>query len=230
MRTLFLNRILMGIILILVAYIYFFCYYTSKDTICTNYSGSINELDVKLVHEMTNGYKNYQHRIISDSLGFEDTRVLTFKLPTLKRFLHHLEKITKSKRGTITDDDLALNVYYARYPEKTTWGTGEIFNKDLSIFLNDSITEQYEYHHTLVFIPSIKDKKGNYMDFNPNDIQTYDFGMRENDRYSPRSNISTAAFGISTGSKSATSSNNTSAQNHGGAFPPDTKTSGFVFY
>ena len=127
----------------------------------------------------------------------------------------------------ITDNDLALNVYYARYPEKATWETNGDFNKDLSIFLNDPITEQYEFHHTLALIPAIKGKDGNYMDFNPSDIDTYDDGMKDREKYLSSSTYSTAGFSVS---RSVNSRYNTSAQNHGGAFPPDTRTSGFAFY
>ena len=217
----FLHIILMSIIFALIAYIYL--YLKSKDKICMNYKDTINKLDVKLVHEMTRGYKQHQLNAINGQLGINDARVITFELETLKRFLFHIEKTTKQNNSNVKNEDLAVNIYYARYPKQETWKKGGLYNRDLGVFLNNAITKQYEDKHTLVFIPAIRNKKGNFMDFDPSHTDTYSTGLRNNERYADSSNTVLPALSVSTKSSNSNNNNginNTSGQNHGGLYPP----------
>ena len=68
-----------------------------NDDICSNYS-TLSTLEVKLIHEMTKGYKLRQLTAINNdpSTGFapsvrEDSRAIWFDLETLKAFIYQIE-------------------------------------------------------------------------------------------------------------------------------------------
>lgn len=172
MKTHFLPLALFGIIILSLNSCTFFDGKgsgTSNDALCLNYENSPkSQLEVGLVHEMTNLYQKHA-RLNQDSI-----MAIRFDIQTLKKFIYHIEM--EGKKQNVSNQDLGIRIYYARYPKKSTWSPGANYGNDLSGFLGDSITEQYEMNHTLVMIPTIK--KGNTQyDYNPLDSTTYDLGL-----------------------------------------------------
>ncbi|WP_299113064.1 hypothetical protein [uncultured Winogradskyella sp.] len=142
---------------------------TDNNSICSNYKNSEkSELEVGLVHEMTELYQN-QSRLNNDSI-----MAIRFDLIALKKFIYHIEN--EAKKQNVSSQDLGVRIYYARYPKKVTWSPGASYANDLSGFLGNSITEQYEMEHTLVMIPTRKIGSTQY-DYNPFDTTTYNLGL-----------------------------------------------------
>jgi hypothetical protein len=132
---------------------------TDNNTLCLDYKNSEkSSLDTDLVKEMTKLYQT-NSRFKNDSV-----MAIRFDLETLKKFIYHIE--LEAKKENKPSKDLGIRIYYARYPKKDTWSKDKLFEKDLSGFLGNTLTEQYEGKHTLIMIPTIYD--GNeHLDYNP---------------------------------------------------------------
>jgi hypothetical protein len=78
------------------------------------------------------------------------SRVCTFPLDTLKKFIYFLEKYSSQHR--VSPEDLAIGFYYGVYPKKMISTTGE----------------DYGSLHTLFMVPAALDQKSNdYIDYDP---------------------------------------------------------------
>jgi len=186
-----------------------------KDEICVDYSNeTINELDVNLIHNMVDNYKNRQLNYIKTSM-LDDAHSIWFDLETLKKFVYQLEYQAKKNETSATIDKLGVRIYYAAYPHK------EIMKnyKDIDWFIGDDVRKDYQQLHTLVIIPTIRTKIGD-VDFNPTDKSTFTgYGLKENQvKYGEGSTIAT--FGLSGGLQRSSANLRTGAQNHGTLIPP----------
>jgi len=176
---------------------------TDSNSICSNYSQTAqSQLEVGLIREMTDIYQ--------DNLNEGDVKAISFDFETLKTFLYHIEM--EAAKINIPSKDLGLRIYYASYPDKNTWRPD--FNRDLSVFLGNPITEQYELKHTLIIIPTKKELKGTntqYTDFDPFDANTQNgipiyYTNPTLDRYNANRTITALPL--------------YGAQNHGQMYPP----------
>jgi hypothetical protein len=204
-------------------------------TICSNYSREpVSELPIELIADMIKGYKDNQLSAINNGLRMDDAKAISFDLETLKKFIYHIEAITKDKDSTISSEDIGIRIYYAKYPEKNKWPNVGYKNA-LDGFLGDPITEQYGDKHTIIMMPTIK-RNDTYFDFNPNDERTYTKHMSElseqqgNQSIYTNSTNRTISLSIttSTSQRGSGSGGSTAAQNHGGLFPPNSD-DGFGF-
>lgn len=191
----------------------------NKNSVCMNYEDeNMSTLDVDLVHTMVDTYRTNQLDFIntnSSSKTTNDAHSIWFDLETLKKFVYHIEAISKKTESTITSDKLGIRIYYAAYPEKETW---ENKFEDLKNFMDDPERSQYGSLHTLVMVPTIDIGDGKIVDFNPLDKNTYSKGLAGLKEYYfndgsaiPNSNP-TAALTATT--------RNTGARNHGILIPP----------
>ena len=209
------RSILLGIVAVAFA-VYVYKFPPSNNdlskSICMNYSNTdMSQLEVPLVHEMVNGYKDNQLFHINNQIRIDDAHSIWFDLETLKAFMYHIEMNAKESEFKLTDKDLGLRIYYSRYPESKSWED----HKDLQ----GQVDQNCEKLHTLLMIPTIN-KKGLNMDFNPLDIRTYTENLKHFEDYSnPNSNYRTPALGLMNTRNSSSSSG---AQNHGSLFPPKT--------
>lgn len=133
-----------------------------------------------------------------------DAQAIWFDIETLKKFIADVEAQTQENSESTTNS-LGIRFYYAAYPEKNKWGTGDF--EDLSDLMNDPILQQYEKKHTLIMIPTIN-VDGIDKDFNPMDKNIFQgFNNDVNSNYEMMS---------------ASDSNlKTTAKNHGTLTPPD---------
>ncbi len=193
----------------------------NKDSVCMSYDNeNMSTLDVDLIHTMVDTYKKNQLDFINrnpNSKTNNDAHSIWFDLETLKKFVYHIEAISK-KTDTIASDKLGVRIYYAAYPEIKT---EENKFEDLKDFKADPERSQYGNLHTLVMIPTIE-VEGKMVDFNPLDKNTYSKGLVGLKEYYynagsqiPNSNP-TAALTSTT--------RNTGARNHGILIPPATFT------
>lgn len=201
----------------------------SSKTICMNYDDQEpSALEFKLVKEMIKGYKENQLKSINQELELYDSRLIWFDLETLKKFIYQIETETREIPG-ISKGDLGIHMYYSRYPNKDTWDND--FKTDLNNLLNDPITEQYEHRHTLIMIPTLKNKteKSSFnMDINLLDKNSYEYGLKHVlEDSSNNYNRPISALGvvdsetINTNSKTInTDSKTVKAKNHGRLHPP----------
>lgn len=142
---------------------------TDNGSLCLNYKNSEkSQLEVGLVHEMTKLYQK------NTGLNADSVMAIRFDIPTLKKFIYHIEM--EGKKQNRSSQDLGIRIYYARYPKKATWKPGAPFENDLSDLLGNPITEQYEFKHTLVMIPTIKNGSI-HQDYNPFETITYSSGL-----------------------------------------------------
>lgn len=183
-----------------------------------------------LVYDMVNKYRNNQLRSIEGSTTSpmaQDARCIWFDLDTIKKFIYHVEKGVQ-KNATTTNNKLGLRIYYAAYPDKSLWASTPEY-KDLRVFLNNPVTEQYEKMHTLVMIPTLQLADSVPHDFNPLDPSTYKNGLTA---YYPAKNQEmpasvrvkrTSALIGSSAPANATASTpaaRIAARNHGTLYPP----------
>lgn len=184
---------------------------TLDNTICSNYSAAtISELEVRLVHKMTDDYGSITG----------DSQSIWFDLETLKAFVYHIENEARLKKN-IKSDQLGVRFYYSRYPVSNNWNA----YPDLQSWANNnSNSTTYATHHTLIGVPTIqrgKDKQGNLLhyDFNPTDVKTYENSLGDTsvfgDLYLQDSSTPFSALFAR-----QSSSSNTGAQNHGQLIPP----------
>ncbi|MBT2161309.1 hypothetical protein [Zobellia barbeyronii] len=187
------------------------------EIICSNYSNDgVSELSVNLVHNMREGYKENQHKVIASSLNLQDAIGTRFDLETLKNYIFDIENEAKKNNKNLKTDRLGVTIYFARYPELKTWYS--IYEKDLGGFLGNPDTEGNEKMHTVVMIPYIVTKDSVEVDFNPTDFNTFENGISPEGRYAPSS--TETLMGLSATGRQGVSrtvqSGNTTAQNHGG--------------
>ncbi|CAA0242136.1 hypothetical protein [Tenacibaculum maritimum] len=189
-----------------------------SEKICMDYSHEKgSELNLSLIHEMVNGYKKNQLAKINNGLDLNDAHSIWFDLETLKSFVYHVE--TNAKQNNVSSKQLGLRIYYSRYPSIKTWK--KPFS-DLSLFLADPITKQYEKLHTLVMIPTIKNANNVAMDFNPKDKNTYKNGLpKVQGDINPKTRIP-ALSGINptTLTNNLVAKTTVLSQNHGSLIPP----------
>lgn len=163
-------------------------------------------LKYQLVDNMIKNYRSNQLHSIENSIEnpvTNDAQAIWFNIETLKKFIADVEAQTQ-KNSEKNDSKLGIRMYYAAYPEKNKWGTKGF--EDLSILLNDPITQLYEKKHTLIMIPTIS-VNGINKDFNPMDINTYN-GFN---------NVAKSNYKIMSVSDN---DSNITAQNHGNLIPP----------
>jgi len=189
---------------------------TNENEICKDYSNeNLNELEVKLIHNMVDNYKNNQLKNINKDLEMSDAHSIWFDLETLKKFVYQLEYQAKKNESSATIDKLGVRIYYAAYPHK------EIMKnyKDIDWFLGDDVRKDYQQLHTLVMIPTIRTKIGD-VDFNPTDKSTFvGNGLKDNKlKYGEGSTLTTA--GLNGGLQRSNANLRTGAQNHGTLIPP----------
>lgn len=198
---------------------------TSK-SICMDYDNdNMSTLDADLVHTMTGDYKTNQLNYIETATGTKapkDAYSIWFDLETLKKFLYHIETISKKNENTIAKEDLGVRIYYASYPNK------EIMKNfpDLDVSRGNPAIVNYNGLHTLVMIPTLL-RDGVDVDFNPLDEATYTNGLSKIEKYGlnhPSSIPNNTAALVGT----STTSRDTSARNHGILCPPGV-TTGFGF-
>lgn len=183
------------------------------NTICSNYSNKpMSSLEVGLVHKMTERYMSEQHENIKATIA-DDAHSIWFDLETLKEFVYQLEYNTKKNRSTVSSQDLGVRIYYASYPDKT-WND----YTDLQV-LNG---KGYEKLHTLVMVPTFRNKAGVNLDFDPMVETTFDYGLKGSDKYSGTKNANKISVLSSMPVKSNTGSQPVpiGAQNHGSLIPP----------
>lgn len=174
---------------------------TSSGSICSNYSNTTqNQLETKLIHKMTELYRN--------STGKQGSKSIQLSVETLKQFLYHLEN--QATTNGVPIQELGIRIYFARYPKKSTWSTS--YSRDLSGFLSNTTTEKYALNNTVIIIPTKKIGNEHY-DFNPLDIDTYSGGLDSD--YDVTDNLSSSILQFA-----LTIDPTTSAQNHGQMYPP----------
>ncbi len=175
-----LRLIIAGLLLALAGTIY---YYNIKeadviinDSECLDYSKyKPSTLKTGLVGDMVSIYRNNQLRTINgSSAGMNDAYSIWFDLDTIKKFIYHIERGVKENGDSTKTNKLGLRMYYAAYPDHTTW-TPSIY-KDLSGFGADTSKHNYEFKHTLVLLPTIH-VGGNELDFNPFNAATFTTGL-----------------------------------------------------
>ena len=193
-------------------------------TIYADYSSeSLTTLPVPLIHDMINGYKNNQLKYIQDGItkndkSFKDAHSIWFDLETLKKFIYQIENETIKNDKTKSSKDLGIRIYYATYPEDTLWNSAE-YGNEFDDFQNHPEKKQYGKHHTLVMIPTRKEKGKRGLlniDFNPSDPDTYTQSLLKLPKYAR-----TSREQLASGARSfAFMSLSTAAQNHGSLIPP----------
>jgi len=197
---------------------------STSTKICLDYDNEdMNTLNVDLVHAMVDGYKSQQWKSINNDPTFQaavngdDARAAWFDLESLKKFVYHIEKISKSTDRTIDSNKLGVRFYYASYPNKE----GLRPYTELYKYLNDENRMDYLNRHTLVLIPTIQNEKGEIKDFNPLDSKTYDGSLYDNPIYKkgntnpiPNSNSRTI-MGL------GSTNRDSGSKNHGTLTPPD---------
>ncbi len=168
-------------------------------------------LNVDLVHTMVNNYRENQLAIINkhpDSKTNNDAHSIWFDLESLKNFVSEIETTVKNVDGSVVPERLGVRIYYAAYPDKSSFGKFD----DLEELLNDAETEKYENLHTLVMIPTIT-IDNDAIDFNPLDKNTYEKGLVDLEEYKLNSTSEIP------GSIPALA-RNIGAKNHGSLIPP----------
>ncbi|AXO80385.1 hypothetical protein DZC78_08315 [Olleya aquimaris] len=170
--------------------------------ICMDYSDeNMNTLEMDLIRDMVDGYKNNQLVHINAAEKFSDAHSIWFDLETLKKFIYHIEYQTINTDNKIDPQNLGLRIYYSRYPDELPGAYNNL--KD--------VPTNFAKHHTLVAIPTYRRKETSAnIDFNPLDINTFGEGIPSN--YTgpiPSLPLTKSSQNQLTG-----------AQNHGNLIPP----------
>lgn len=187
----------------------------STSSICTDYDSlAMSTLNCDLIHTMVDNYNKNQLYFIEKDSSFrsstgDDASSIWFDLETLKKYLYHIERISRKKDPSLTTDKLGVRIYYATYPEEinpTRW-------PDLDPRINPGMRE-YGSLHTLIMIPTIE-RDGSARDFNPLDTATYAYGLAQLPSYG-----AFATTPIPSLSGTSTHSRDIGARNHGILTPP----------
>ena len=189
---------------------------SSSNEICMDYSKQDpSEMEVRLIHKMSNEYKNGQLQSINSKFptrhNMVDTRAIWFDLETVKAFLYHMEK-----SSGVEPEELGIRIYYTSYPNIAEWPS----YPDLMEMDEDGtplLKNNYENHHTLIMIPTIRKDSVN-MDFDPTNSATFRISLQNNAYDENSKRPMPALFGTP-----PPDSGDTNAQNHGSLFPPGTE-------
>lgn len=152
------------------AYVYF---YPPFKTDPNSPASEPSTLRFSLIREMIDNYRQTQLKAIEnagENAVIDDANSVLFDLDTLKKFATDIERIVKRNQPK-GNPKLAIRMYYAAYPSNTKWN--EPGYENLKNLLSKDITRLYERKHTLILIPAIKNTRGDYADFNPLDMTTY---------------------------------------------------------
>lgn len=107
-------------------------------SVCLDYNQyHYSSLKTGLVRDMVEIYRRNQLKSIESASVNpvpNDAYSIWFDLDTIKKFIYHIERGVQQS-GT-TNRKLGLRLYYAAYPEKTTWNNATY--KDLSGFLGNT--------------------------------------------------------------------------------------------
>lgn len=207
-----------------------------SNEICTDYSkDNKSKLTSGLVYDMVHKYRNNQLKNIQDpNTGqpiSEDAYAIWFDLDTIKKFIYHFEHDMKND-ATYSNNKRGLRIYYAAYPDSTTWNKKEYKNA-LSDMLKDPMKRKYEKKHTLVMIPTLQTKDGKIIDVNLFDKSTFANGISKKEYADQNGGMKPVfrpkpIYSLLPVSKSAVSTSTTSddiaARNHGGLYPPNSIT------
>lgn len=205
--------ILIGVIIIIIGY-YNYSPSNSKTTICIDYSKTpMSQLEYGLIQDMVNTYKSGQLTSINQgSFILNDAHSVWFDLETLESFIYHIKLNTKNQG--VKSKELGLRIYYGAYPDTIKWRN---YPDLIKVPIN------YEHHHTVMMIPTIKYNNINN-DFNPLQPRTYNQNLKEFYETKPNSTPTPALSGTSSVSPSRIG-----ARNHGSLIPPGGP-SGEAFY
>ncbi len=230
-------RLIIAALLLALAVTFF--YYNSQDvvitadnSVCMDYDKyNPSTLKTGLVGDMVSIYRENQLEAIKSSSGMamDDAYSIWFDLDSIKKFIYHIEKGVEKNGDNTKTNKLGLRMYYASYPDKSTWKAGKY--DDLSAFDGDATKQDYEFKHTIVILPTIH-VGGNELDFNPFNAATYTTGLPKytkpkNENQEPGDIDTSAASKVDviaiTGSKDAADPiDRTTAKNHGALYPPGT--------
>ncbi len=144
----------------------------------------VSTLTVDFIKAVVEQYKNNQLKFATENLRMDDARSIWFDLPTLKAFIADVENQARIQNPDITDADLGVRMYYGAYPENME---------------NPDVDKEYRKRHTLVMIPTKKEKNESGEVYNQ-DFSPVDSGA-SNERL-------------------ALTAQNALAQNHGKLSPP----------
>ncbi|WP_289044824.1 hypothetical protein [uncultured Olleya sp.] len=175
---------------------------STNDKICMDYSDDpMNTLDIDLIRDMVDGYKNNQLKHINDAENIDDAYSIWFDLDILKKFIYHIEYKALNNNNAINPENLGLRFYYSRYPDELPSQYTDL----------NTVSITYAKHHTLIAIPTYrKNENSPNIDFNPLDTDTFWEGIPSN--YSGP--ISSLPLTKSSQNQSI------GAQNHGSLYPP----------
>jgi hypothetical protein len=186
---------------------------TLNNTICSNYT-NISTLEVKLVHAMTNKYKDGQLSEINDGTISRfttidsDSRAVWLDLETLKAFVYHIESKAKDHpTKPAQSKDLGIRIYYASYPDAP-----QSYDDLNGVRGSYILPVNYHDRHSIVMIPTIR-RGVEEVDFNPLDNDTY-YDAFNPAFYAPGSPTPILALSSIPGTGS------TGALNHGNLYPP----------
>lgn len=210
------------------------------DSVCMDYKDlNPSTLKTGLIGDMVHIYRNNQLNYINSSgVTNDDAYSIWFDLDTIKKFIYHIEKGVEQNTANTDKNRLGIRFYYAAYPEKSKWILPQY--SDLSGFLTDPKTQNYDLKHTLVLLPTIN-VSGNDLDFNPFVKSTYTSGLPKYVR--PLNNVqepveidTTAAakvelFALTPAQDAANPipPDEIKARNHGAIYPPGNTIIGLGF-
>lgn len=180
-----------------------------------------SSLQMGLISDMISVYRSNQGNAINRDMAHDDAEAVWFELDTIKKFIFHIEKLSK-KKG-VPSEKLGLRLYYATYPDSTLWGN--LGYKDLTDFKRDASTRAYQLKHTIVMIPTLN-IEGLNKDFNPLEPDTFDSGLTPlKSEFNGKASTTLPAGAVSTMGLTGTGS--TTARNHGELSPPKPKVGAF---
>jgi hypothetical protein len=117
----------------------------------SNCDGAYPSMPYNLVHRMIQNYRNNQQRAIEGNMNIKDANACWFDLPTLKKYICHLESMV-AETGCANLDDMGLRFYYgAHTTTPTAYGS----------------PANYARLHNLVIIPTYRNVEGANVDFDP---------------------------------------------------------------
>ncbi len=206
----------------------------NENEICVDYSSQLkSKLTNGLVHDMVHLYRNNQldniQGVASKPIN-QDAYSIWFDLDTIKKFIYHFEHDMKND-GTYSKNKRGLRIYYAAYPDSTSWKKAEYKNA-LADMLKDPMKRNYEKKHTLVMIPTLQTNDGRIVDINLFDKNTFANGIQKYEFEQGKSNMPTyvrpkSLYSLLSIAKTSTTSlpnpeDDIAARNHGNLAPPET--------
>jgi hypothetical protein len=181
----------------------------NKNTI-QNYSTTpLGGLSKNLVHEMIDVYNGEPSYTLYRPHGFGnpdmDSRSIWFNLDTIKKFIWHIESLSKSS-GLANMDKMGMRLYWGRYPSNpATWAS---IYPDLQ-----SAPSNYNKLHTAFMIATYNDGFYN-RDFDPHFLDANKIPRSINYIYDSISDKLNKTLAV------LSADPNNSMQNHGTLIPP----------